>query len=640
MTRASSIASARKKLLALTKSDPHHEDLLVRYDRWAGDLYDGLAAVYEADQVMEKIVESIAAIFQERSPELRARDASRILSPDWFQAPDAIGYVAYADLFAGDLNGVRKKIDYLEELGATYLHLMPLLTPRPSPNDGGYAVMDYRSVRKDLGSIKDLAKLAGELHESGISLTLDLVLNHVAKEHEWAMKAKAGDKKYRNYFYVYDNRTVPDEFEKTLPEIFPTFAPGNFTYSEELQGWVWTTFNDYQWDVNWSNPDLFLEYVDIIGFLANQGTDCLRLDAIAFIWKRLGTDSQNQPEVHSITQALRAAAHISTPALIFKAEAIVGPKDVVHYLGQGEHAGKVSDIAYHNSLMVQIWSALASRDGRLMAHALSKFSAVPTTSGWATYLRCHDDIGWAIDDADVSELGINPYAHRAFLAEFYANEFSGSFARGVHFQSNPATGDRRTSGSAASLIGIEAALEKKDAPSLSSAIDRLKCAYAMVFGFGGLPLLYMGDELGMINDHSFLKVDSKSDDNRWIHRPEMDWSLVKSASKGKGVEGAVFAAISSLIKARKSLASLHASTATEVFTTNNPAVIIFRRKHAAGNLIQLYNLSEQPQKVSMHGIASGKLREVISGEHLHIYEEMVVPSYAAWWLQYDSPHVS
>ena len=632
-TREKGIEAARKRLSQALKNEAESAALLSRFDRWVGDLYDGITAVYAVDETLPKVIDVIANIYKSRSAELRARDNARILNPDWFQREDAIGYVAYTDLFAGDLNGVRKKIDYLKDLGISYLHLMPLLTPRPSPNDGGYAVMDYRTIRKDLGTIKDLARLTSELHESGISLTLDLVLNHVAKEHEWALKAKAGEKKYRDYFYAYSDRTIPDQYEKTLPEVFPAFAPGNFTFDEEMKAWVWTTFNDYQWDVNWSNPDVFLEYVDIIGYLANQGTDCVRLDAIAFIWKRLGTDSQNQPEVHAITQALRAAAHISTPALIFKAEAIVGPKDVVHYLGQGAHAGKVSDIAYHNSLMVQIWSALASRDGRLMAHALSKFAPVPTTSGWATYLRCHDDIGWAIDDADAGELGINPHAHRAFLAEFYANEFEGSFARGVHFQSNPETGDRRTSGSAASLTGIEAALEKKDSAFLATAIDRFKCAYAMVFGFGGLPLLYMGDELGMLNDKSYLNDPAKAEDNRWIHRPEMDWSLVKSAEKGRGVEGEINKAIRSLIRARKLLPSLHAATSTEVFTTNNPAVIIFRRKHAAGNLIQIYNLSERAQKVSMHMIASGNLLEVISGERLHIYEEMTVPAYAAWWLQ-------
>ena len=288
-TREKGIEAARKRLSQALTSEPDAAALLTRFDRWAGDLYDGLSAVYPVEETLPRVVDLIATIFQARSAELRARDNERLLNSDWFQSQDAVGYVAYTDLFAGDLNGVRKKIDYLKDLGISYLHLMPLLTPRPSPNDGGYAVMDYRTVRKDLGSMKELARLTSELHQSGISLTLDLVLNHVAKEHEWAMKAKAGDKKYRNYFYAYSDRTIPDQFEKTLPEVFPAFAPGNFTFNDELNSWVWTTFNEYQWDVNWSNPDVFLEYVDIIGYLANQGTDCVRLDAIAFIWKRLGT---------------------------------------------------------------------------------------------------------------------------------------------------------------------------------------------------------------------------------------------------------------------------------------------------------------------------------------------------------------
>lgn len=631
--RAKVIADGRKRLERLLAKDSDSRSVLDRFDRWSEDLFDGLSATYNAETLFPQLMETIAQIHLQRSTELRVRDNQRILQPDWFQSPDALGYVAYADLFAGDLRGVRKKIDYLQDLGATYLHLMPLLTPRPGANDGGYAVMDYRNVRSDLGDMSDLGKLATELHTNGISLTLDLVLNHVAKEHEWAMRAKRGEKKYQEYFYTFSDRTIPDEYEKTLPEIFPAFAPGNFTFSDEMKSWVWTTFNEYQWDVNWSNPELFLEYVDIIGYLANQGTDCVRLDAIAFIWKRLGTNSQNQSEVHAITQALRAAAHISTPALIFKAEAIVGPKDVVHYLGQGEHAGKVSDLAYHNSLMVQIWSAIASRDGRLLAHALTKFAPVPTTSAWATYLRCHDDIGWAIDDIDASEIGINPYAHRSFLAEFYANEFEGSFARGVHFQSNPTTGDRRTSGSAASLIGIEAALERRDELSLKTAIDRLICAYAMVFGFGGIPLIYMGDEIGLLNDNSFAKNPTKSEDNRWIHRPEMDWSKVKSAVNGKGVEGQVYAAFKRLITARKSLASLHAATPTDVYVTDNPAILIFDRKHAAGRLIEIYNLSEATQQAKLDFMVPGIYKEKISGIEIAISSSTSIPPYASWWFE-------
>jgi amylosucrase len=626
------IKNSRIALERALTTDPDVTDVLDRYDRWAGDLWDGLAAVYPAEVVMPKVVELIASIHKNRTPELRHRDAQRILEPDWFQSEKAIGYVCYTDLFAKDLQGIRKRIEYLKDLGITYLHLMPLLTPRPGANDGGYAVADYRSVRSDLGTMKDLQELASDLHDAGISLTLDLVLNHVAKEHEWAMKAKSGDKKYQEYFYVFKDRAMPDEYEKTLPEIFPTFAPGNFTFNEEMKAWVWTTFNEYQWDVNWSNPDLFLEYIDVIGYLANQGTDCVRLDAIAFIWKRLGTNSQNQPEVHAITQALRMAARIYAPALIFKAEAIVGPQDVVYYLGQGEHAGKVSDLAYHNSLMVQIWSALAARDGRLLATALSRFAPVPTSTAWATYLRCHDDIGWAIDDSDAALLGINGASHRNFLADFYANEFDGSFARGVHFQSNPLTGDRRTSGSAASLTGIERAIRIKDDASLTAAIDRMCAAYAMVFGFGGLPLLYMGDEMGMFNDNAYLDDPTKEDDNRWIHRPQMDWDLAQSSVSGNSVEARIRAGILKLIAARKTMPSLHAAVGTEVFTTANPAILVFRRKHAAGIVTQIYNLSEQTQVFTPGDLLRGDMKENISGRIMNFARTVNVPPYASWWL--------
>ena len=629
---AKAIQVGRQRLAQALAEDADLPALLDRYDRWAQDLWDGLEVVYNANTLLPQIIDVIVKIHKSRSKELKQRDQERILRPDWFQDPNAIGYVCYTDLFAGDLQGIRKRINYLKGLGVTYLHLMPLLNPRPGNSDGGYAVMDYKSVRSDLGTMNDLAELAADLHDAGISLTLDLVLNHVAKEHEWAQKARNGEEKYQNYFYVFPDRKIPDEYEKSLPEIFPTFAPGNFTYYQDLQKWVWTTFNEFQWDVNWSNPNLFLEYVDIIGYLANQGTDCVRLDAIAFIWKRLGTNCQNQPEVHAITQALRAISKIVTPSLIYKAEAIVGPKDVVHYLGQGSHAGKVSDLAYHNSLMVQIWSALAARDGRLLDTALSRFSPVPTTSAWATYLRCHDDIGWAIDDADAAAAGINGGGHRNFCAEFYANEFEGSFARGVHFQSNPLTGDRRTSGSAASLIGIQRALENNDAADLSTAINRLICAYAIVFGFGGIPLLYMGDELGMLNDESYKLDPAKSDDNRWIHRPKMNWDLATDAANGVGIAGRVYKAIGNLITARKNLASLHASVTAETDTRNDGAILLIRRKHAAGLLTEIYNLTEKTQYLDTYEVAFGDRTEAISGRKMHFTGKVAVPPYAAWWI--------
>ncbi|MDO4717926.1 MAG: alpha-amylase family glycosyl hydrolase, partial [Propionibacteriaceae bacterium] len=378
--------------------------LELRFDRYGARLKDSLRAVYgdRARETYERVCRIIEAASAARSPELKRLDEARLLRPDWLQDESMIGYVAYTERFAGTLREVANRLDHLESLGVTYLHLMPLLQPREGDSDGGYAVQDYRAVRSDLGTMEDLSRLAAQLRERGISLVVDLVLNHVAREHVWAQRARAGEAKYRGYFYIFDDRGEPDRYERSLPEIFPDFAPGNFTWDEEAQGWVWTTFNSFQWDVNWANPDVFCEYLDIICNLANHGAEVIRLDAIAFIWKRLGTNCQGQPEVHHLTSALRAALRIAAPAVAFKAEAIVGPEELLPYLGQGGHHGLLSDMAYHNSLMVQLWSSLASRDTRLFEVALNAFAPKPPNTTWATYVRCHDDIGWAISDADAA----------------------------------------------------------------------------------------------------------------------------------------------------------------------------------------------------------------------------------------------
>ncbi|MGS0685230.1 alpha-amylase family protein [Nakamurella sp. GG22] len=577
--------------------EPDHQRQLfgLRLDRWWSDLHDGLAAVYRPDQAAHlerRLVRAAAAAFRDRDPDLARLDMRRTLDPSWFQDESMLGYAAYAERFAGELGGIADRIGYLEELGVTYLHLMPLLQPREGDSDGGYAVADYRRVRRDLGSMEDLRKLAADLRRSGISLVMDLVLNHVAAEHAWAQAAQAGDQHYRDYFYVFPDRTEPDRYEATLPEVFPDFAPGSFSYSEELGGWVWTTFNTWQWDVNWANPDVFAEYADIILFLANAGVEVLRLDAIAFVWKRVGTNCQNQPEVHAITQALRAVARIACPAVLFKAEAIVAPQDLVHYLGQGSHHGKVSDIAYHNSLMVQIWSMLASRDATLAAHALRAIPPVPSTTTWVTYLRCHDDIGWAIDSADAAAVGLNGYWHQSFLSDYYSGSYPGSPARGLVFQANPETGDRRISGSAASLVGLETALENEDAAALDAVVGRLYLAHAIVLGWGGIPVIWMGDEIAMVNDPDWALEPGHESDNRWAHRPRMDWSRAERRHELHTVEGRVYLGIRHLAQTRAALPHLESSVAAEVPLLSDPGVFPVLRRHPLGPLLELYNVTD------------------------------------------------
>ena len=621
----------------LLDGEPAHDQVVfaARLQRYWPDLLAGLTGAYpeHAVEMAERAVEIAASSFRRRPDDLRLLDLRRHANPQWYQHPRMLGYAAYADLFAGGLRGVIDKVDYLAELGITYLHLMPLLKPRPGPSDGGYAVMDYRAVREDLGTVDDLRDLATALRRAGISLTVDLVLNHVAAEHDWARAAAGGDHYYRDYFFMFADRDIPDAYERTLPEVFPDFAPGNFTFDEESQSWVWTTFNTWQWDLNWRNPEVFFEFADIICWLANLGVECVRLDAIAFIVKRLGTSCQNQPEVHAITQALRAIARIAAPAMIFKAEAIVGPTDLPAYLGVGKHAGRVCDLAYQNSLMVQIWSTLAAKDTRLLCTALNRFPAKPPSTVWGTYLRCHDDIGWAIDDDDAAAVGLEGFEHRRFLSDFYAGSYPMSDARGLVFQENLATGDRRISGSAASLIGIEAALVSGDEAHLELAIQRLLLAYQIVYGFGGLPLIYMGDELALCNDYDYVDDPAHADDNRWVHRPPMDWAAAERRHTEGTVEHRVWHGLRHAAAVRSRLPSMDAAVEAEVMDPVNPAVLVFLRRAATQTMVGLYNVKPEPQRLPRWVVSLGNwATDALTGEQPLTDREIILGPYQARWL--------
>ena len=500
---------------------------------------------------------------------------------------------------------------------------MPLLTPRPDPNDGGYAVADYRTVRSDLGDVDDLRDLATVLREQGISLCIDLVLNHTAREHAWAEAARAGDAEKRDYYLVFPDRRPPDEYEESLPEVFPDFAPGSFTWDDDLAGWVWTTFNDYQWDLNWANPAVLCEFADILLGWANVGVEVFRLDAIAFLWKRLGTSCQNQPEVHDLTQALRTVARIATPAVLFKAEAIVGPADLPAYLGTGAHAGKVSDLAYHNSLMVQVWSMLASGEVGLAAIALQNLPQPPSTTSWITYLRCHDDIGWAIDDTDAWRAGLDGFAHRRFLADWYAGAHPGSWARGLVFQENQATGDRRISGSLASLAGREC--------HDPGAVARILLAHAVVLSYGGLPVIWMGDEIGLLNDAGWADDPAHAADNRWTHRPRMPWPVPADTD---GIRDG----LGHLLRVRAGLPQLHAAHPTEVWDPRDPGVLLVVRRSPDGPLLAAANMTDRPAHVPSDvfywlGMAGGDLHDHLTGDRPAFDGDAIaLAPYAATWL--------
>jgi amylosucrase len=591
----------------------HEADaFLARLDQLSFDIVEPLEQVYGGAVdvtvfVTDLVLDALEAAAA-RPTALRLLDRRREIDPAWFQRSRMIGYVCYADRFAGSLPGVRRHLDYLAELGVTYLHLMPLLRPRAGENDGGYAVEDYDAVDPRVGTMADLEALAGDLRERGIALCIDLVLNHTAREHEWARKALAGERAYREMYLIYPDRTGPDAYERTLPEVFPDTAPGSFTEVPEL-GWVWTTFHDYQWDLNYANPAVFRAMLAAMFALANHGVDVLRLDAAPFLWKRMGTDCQNQPEAHLLLQAFRALARLAAPGLVLEAEAIVSPDMLVQYLGGHDRYRPECDLAYDNQLMVMLWSTLATRDVRLAERALSRRRPAPVPTAWVSYLRCHDDIGWAVSDEDAAAVWLDGPAHRRFLSDFYAGHFPGSFARGAVFQPNPATGDARISGTAASLCGVESALAAGDAGELTLAIRRLESMYAVVFSFGGIPLIYMGDELALGNDPRWRDDPAHAGDNRWMHRPPMDWQKAALRSDPGSLEGRMFAAIRGLASARRALLALRSGGVTEIVPPGNRSVLAYRRVHPrSAPFLSLTNFSDSPHSVDAGIVARAGLR--------------------------------
>ena len=555
-----------------------------------------------------------------RPEDLRRLDRRREIAPGWFQRPAMQGYVCYVDRFCGTLAGLPERLDYLAELGTTYLHLMPLLRPRPGENDGGYAVLDYRAVDPRLGTMDDLEDVARALHGRGMSLCIDLVLNHTAREHRWAQGWLAGDPEYAGFYTAFPDRQMPDAYDATIPEVFPDRAPGSFTWVPEAcggaGGWVWTTFWPYQWDLDYTNPSVALAMLGEITWLANRGVDVFRMDAVPFMWKRLGTTCQNQPEGHTLLQLLHALTRLAAPGVVFKAEAIVSPEDLVPYLGGHDRYRPECELAYHNQLMVMLWSSLATQDATLATRALRRMPQIPAQTSWVTYVRGHDDIGWAVSDTDAAAAGVSGFGHRRFLNDFFSGRFPGSFARGALFQENEATGDARISGSAASLCGIEAALETGDDAALEQGIRRLLLLYSVVYSFGGIPLLYMGDELALRNDAGYLADPARVPDNRWMHRPPMDWAAAARRSDPSTVEGRVFGAVQRLAGTRRALPALAGGGECHVLDVGNPAVLVWRRRHPrSGTFVGVANVSPAAQLVDADTVTGfGAFQPVLSSD--------------------------
>lgn len=617
------------------------DTLQQRWAAWQEDVMRPLRLLYgeraDFEQWVARSLQVVEEQWAARSAELRALDEQRLLTPDWFLQPNHVGYIAYTDRFAGNLNAVADKIAYLKELGITYLHLMPLLKPADGENDGGYAVADYRQVDPRLGTIDELEQLAGVLRQNEISLCIDLVCNHTATDHEWAIKAKAGNTTYQDYYLMFPDRTIPDQYDPTLREIFPEFKRGNFMYHADIDKWVWTTFNPFQWDLNYANPAVFVEMLDIILDLANRGVEIFRMDAVAFMWKQIGTSCENLPQAHALLQAWRALTRIAAPATLLEAEAIVAPEDVVPYFGVGEATGKECELAYHNSLMVLLWSALAEQKVNLLTHSLQTLPQIPTSASWVNYVRCHDDIGWAVTDENARGVGLGGFEHRKFLSDFYSGEFPGTFARGLVFQFNPENFDRRINGSCASLAGLEIALEQNDVRLTQLAIGRILLIHSMILAYGGIPLIYMGDELGMLNDYGYTNEPEHAPDSRWVHRPEMDWTEADLRNDPQTLQSRIFSQLAHLIHLRKNASALHAQAETTPVWLHNDHVFGLLRHSPRGRILAVGNFSQSQQHVPAYRLVElgfdTRLIDLVAGLYFNGAHGLWLEPYQSMWLE-------
>ncbi len=641
--------SLLNEILIDLKPEIHEEDLRHFYTRLGANfysIYSLFTILYgkrdDCKVQMQKLVETMARQYIHRPEHLKQSDREREDDHNWFLHQKWVGMAQYPDGYAKNLSELQQRVHYFLELGVNMVHLMPMMVCPEGASDGGYAVSDFRQINQRFGSLEDLQELAGEFKKHGILLTLDVVVNHTSNEHEWAKKAREGDAKYQDYYYIFESREVPDMFERTMPEVFPETASGNFTWDEDMGKWVMTVFNNYQWDLNYSNPAVFIEMLDIILYWANKGADILRLDAVAFLWKKIGSICQNEREAHLVLQLMKDCCQVTAPGVLFIAEAIVAPVEIAKYFGEDAINAKECEIAYNASLMALLWDAVATKNARLLTQGIKSLPDKLERATWLNYVRCHDDIGLGYDDNDIRAVDYEPQAHRQFLVDYFTGKYGDSSARGLPFGHNDKTGDTRISGSLASLVGLEAALESGDQEEIDIAIKVILLLHGMIMSFGGIPLLYYGDEIGTLNDNSYLEDPAKANDSRWTHRPRINWEKAELRNTPGTIEHRLFSALKKMIAVRKEISAFADFNNRELLDVGNPHLFVFARfeyDQPTSRILVVANFDSDPQHLNLEDIGrkayfrNGAIRDLYSGDKPAMFnEDLVVPPYRFYWL--------
>lgn len=630
-----------------------HAEIAARFDCHAPLLISRLEQLYGGQpgfkDWLSVLMLKLGTLLAQRPADLRRLDRERAQHKDWFLDQKPVGYCGYVERMGGTLNGVRAMIPYLQELGITYLHLLPFLRAREGENDGGFAVASFAEIEPALGSMQDLAELASALRAAGISLCSDFILNHVADTHPWASAARHGDSQALDYFCTYTDQQQVIALEGDLNQVFPEAAPGNFSWDATLKRWVWTTFYPYQWDLNYANPEVFANMVEAMLNLANQGVEVFRLDSTAYIWKRPGTNCMNQPEVHWILQAMRSIVEFIAPGTLLKAEAIVATRDLPAYLGGAANPLPECQMAYHSTLMAAGWAALASQNVDLVNKVIQATPSIEAPVSWLTYVRCHDDIGWNVLLPEANLDQQNGPERLSAAAQFLTGA-DGGFGRGVSFQAHLPGKVHGTNGMTASLCGISAAT---DAAELELGIRRMLLLYGLACSFGGMPLIYMGDELAQENDHSYLSDPQRMNDSRWLQRPFLDQAALQLRHVPGSVPGRVFGALCHMLKTRRQLPELAANATRTALDSGSPCVVAFARgdffAEQSGNdgLLFLGNFSDQEIPVDLAWITgsgitgSGAAQSWINMLDMRRHSnQLILPPWSQSWLKPDHLNVA
>lgn len=587
--------------------------------------------LYGNDAMYAELCEQMHEYYLKRSTELKKRDIKKEKNPDWFKEKEMLGMMLYIDNFAGNLKGVEKKLAYLKECNVNCLHLMPFLDTPKGKSDGGYAVADFRKVRPDLGTMKDLARLTEKCHENGMNVCMDFVMNHTSEEHEWAKRARAGEGEYMSRYFFYDNGDIPARYEETVPQVFPTTAPGNFTWLPEIGHYVLTTFYPYQWDLNYRNPRVFNEMMYNFLFLANQGMDIIRIDAVPYIWKELGTSCRNLKEVHTIVRMMRMIAEIVCPSVILLGEVVMEPEKVMPYFGTVEKPE--CHMLYNVTTMATTWNSIATRDIRLLKKQMDIVSRLPKQYTFLNYLRCHDDIGWGLDFDTMKQWGMEEPSHKRYLNDYFTGKIADSISRGELYNDDPVTQDARFCGTTASMCGIEAAGFEGNAEKMQTAIQEDLMLHAYMLTQSGIPMLYSGDELGQVNDYSYKEDAEKVSDSRYLHRGIFQWILADKRKDLSTVQGQLFQMLNRLEQIRRQENVFSQEAEVYTYDVHNDSILGILREYKGERFIALFNFSENEQTAWMQ--EEGIFRNLVNGEIVEV-KDPVLKGYEFVWMKYKA----